>query len=41
MHLSRHTVKKHMAMALQHIRKHLEGHLYYLPFLPILVDLIF
>lgn len=41
MHLSKHTVKKHMAMALQHIRKHLEGHLYYLPFLPMLVDIIF
>lgn len=41
MQLSKLTVKKHMAMALQHIRKHLEGHLYYLPFLPILVDMIF
>ena len=38
MHLSKHTVKKHMAMALQTIRKHLESHLHYLPLLPLLIE---
>ncbi len=37
MQLSRHTVKKHMAMALQSIRKHLESHLHYLPILPLII----
>ena len=38
MHLSKHTVKKHMAMALQTIRKYLESHLHYLPLLPLLTE---
>lgn len=38
MHLSKHTVKKHMAMALQSIRKHLESHLHYLPLLPLIIE---
>jgi RNA polymerase sigma-70 factor (family 1) len=38
MNLSRHTVKKHMAMALRVIRKHLEGHLHYLVLLPLLIQ---
>jgi RNA polymerase sigma-70 factor (family 1) len=38
MHLSKHTVKKHMAMALQTIRKHLESHLHYLPLLPVIIE---
>lgn len=37
MQLSKHTVKKHMAMALQSIRKHLESHLHYLPLLPLII----
>ena len=37
MQLSKHTVKKHMAMALQSIRRHLESHLHYLPLLPLII----
>jgi RNA polymerase sigma-70 factor (ECF subfamily) len=40
MQLSRLTVKKHMAMALQSIRKHLESHLHYLPLLPLLISVM-
>ena len=38
MHLSKHTVKKHMAMALQTIRKYLESHLHCLPLLPLITE---
>lgn len=37
MRLSKHTVKKHMAMALQSIRKYLNDHLHYFPLFPLLV----
>ena len=40
MQLSRHTVKKHMAMALQSIRKHLESHLHYFPLLPLIIGVL-
>lgn len=41
MQLSKHTVKKHMAMALQAIRKYLESHLHYLPLLSLIIEASF
>jgi len=37
MQLSKHTVKKHMAMALQAIKKYLDGRLNYFPWLPFML----
>ena len=37
MQLSKHTVKKHMAMALQAIRKYLDTRLYHFPLLPLML----
>jgi RNA polymerase sigma-70 factor (family 1) len=41
MQLSKHTVKKHMAMALQTIRKYLDIHLYHFPLLPLTIAFLF
>jgi RNA polymerase sigma-70 factor (ECF subfamily) len=41
MQLSKHTVKKHMAMALQAIRKYLDTRLHYFPLLPLLSGAFF
>ena len=41
MQLSKHTVKKHMAMALQAIRKYLDTRLHYFPLLPLLSGTFF
>lgn len=38
MQLSKHTVKKHMAMALQTIKKYLDGRLNYFPWMPLMLS---
>ena len=41
MQLSKHTVKKHMAMALQAIRKYLDTRLHHFPLLPLLIGILY